>query len=164
MTGWKKICCAVDFSEISRLALERAAALAQDAEAALTVVHVHAPSAVTATDVLVAIPDVEQREADRIGRELSAWRADAERLCGHTVKAVVLSGDPGTEVPRWAAENDIDLVVVGTHGRTGLRRMVLGSVAERIVRTGPCAVLTVRPGSVHARSDSSREEIAPIRR
>ena len=53
-------------------------------------------------------------------------------------------GKPDTEIMRYAAERDIDLIVMGTHGRTGLAHALMGSVAERVVRRAPCPVLTVR--------------------
>lgn len=73
-----------------------------------------------------------------------------------TVEAVrieVVAGDPASEILRRARTHGIDLVVVGTHGRTGLKHLVLGSVAERVVRQAPCPVLVVRskePGAIEA--------------
>jgi nucleotide-binding universal stress UspA family protein len=57
----------------------------------------------------------------------------------------VVTGTPFVEIIRYARENDIDLVVIGTHGRSGLVHVLMGSVAERVVRKSPCPVLTVRP-------------------
>jgi nucleotide-binding universal stress UspA family protein len=56
----------------------------------------------------------------------------------------LVTGDPASEIPRVAKEEKVDLIVMGTHGRTGLLRMLMGSVAELVVRRAPCAVLTVR--------------------
>ena len=58
-------------------------------------------------------------------------------------------GPPFLEIVRYAKENDIDLIIMGTHGRSGLAHMLLGSVAEKVVRKAPCAVLTVRPSDHH---------------
>jgi universal stress protein A len=60
------------------------------------------------------------------------------------VEHVVLKGTPYEEISRFAEENKIDLIVIGTHGRTGLDRMLFGSTAEQVVRYAPCPVLTVR--------------------
>jgi nucleotide-binding universal stress UspA family protein len=64
---------------------------------------------------------------------------------GMTITRTVLTGTPFLEVIRYARENEIDLIVIGTHGRSGLVHVLMGSVAERIVRKAPCPVLTVRP-------------------
>ncbi len=82
-------------------------------------------------------------EAD-LGRELEGWRGEAERLAGRAVQTIVRTGAPAAEIVRFAAERKADLVVVGTRGRTGLERAVLGSVAEAVVRHAPCAVLVAR--------------------
>ena len=60
------------------------------------------------------------------------------------VSHVFLEGDPATEIARFAADANIDLIVMGTHGRTGLERMLLGSVAEQTLRSAPCSVLVVK--------------------
>ncbi|MBA3314183.1 MAG: universal stress protein [Planctomycetota bacterium] len=64
---------------------------------------------------------------------------------GRIVNRVVLHGPTADEVVRYAKDSEADLIVIGTHGRTGLAHVLLGSVAEKIVRKSPCAVLTVRP-------------------
>ena len=64
---------------------------------------------------------------------------------GEVVRSVI-QGTPFVEIVRYAKSEGIDLIVVGSHGRTGLSHMLLGSVAERVVRKAPCPVLTVRPG------------------
>ncbi len=56
-----------------------------------------------------------------------------------------MAGDPATEIIRFVQRGAFDLVVMGTHGRTGLRRLVIGSVAEKVIRHAPCSVLVVRP-------------------
>ena len=58
---------------------------------------------------------------------------------------IVRTGTPFVEIVRHAKENDVDLIVMGTHGRTGLVHALIGSVAEKVVRKAPCPVLTVRP-------------------
>lgn len=82
----------------------------------------------------------------------SPGELDVTRLLAHTretllpgVPTIIAStaGDPAEEIVRYAAEHGIDLVVLGTHGRTGVSRVLLGSVAERVLRTAPCPVLVV---------------------
>jgi nucleotide-binding universal stress UspA family protein len=164
MKGWSKICCAIDFSESSRLALEQAAELAGASGAELTLAHVHVPPSHAATEVLVGAPEAATVAAHELERLLSMWRADAERLTGRAVRVALLSGDPADQLVKLARETRSDLLVVGTHGRRGLRRLVLGSVAERVVRTAPCPVLAVRPteGRV-SEEEALREEIAQYR-
>ena len=148
MSSWNRICCAVDFAEPSRLALVEAADAAKRSGGELTVVHAFSPpyAALAAMD---AIPPagasvIEELRANLAG-QLEALRAEAERITGAPVRARLLEGDPGHEVPRFARETGQELLVVATHGRKGFKRMMLGSVAERIVREAPCSVLVVRP-------------------
>ncbi len=144
MIEWKRICCATDFSEPSRIAMLEAAELARRFEGELELVHVHVPPPAMGTEVLatpIALPESAPAES---AEALATWRDEAERLLGRTVRARLLAGEPASEILRHAREREIDLVVVGTHGRRGLRRLVLGSVAERIVREAPCAVVVGR--------------------
>lgn len=145
MDAWKKIACAVDFSNPSRDAMEQAAALAKEHGASLVLVNVFQPPPVVTTDMLVdpssGVFEASAREVEGL---LAAWKADAERLSGGQVFVRRLSGDPAGEIVKLAGEQRLDLVVVGTHGRRGLAHLLLGSVAERVVREAPCAVLVVR--------------------
>lgn len=142
MLEWGRLCCATDFSEPARLALLKAAELARRLDCRLEVVHVHTPPPV-APDVLAPPEDLETAVLDDLETTMSMWRSEAERLIGRAVGSTVLVGDAAGEIVRFARGHAMDLVVVGTHGRRGLRRLVLGSVAERVVREAPCAVLVV---------------------
>jgi nucleotide-binding universal stress UspA family protein len=141
VTGWNRICCAVDFSEHSRVAMRRAAELARRLGSALTLVHVFSPPA-------GAEPFITRRHgvlaAASLARNLSEWTVVAADLAGAPVRAEVLSGPAGGEIVRFAGEHDFDVLVMGTAGRTGLKRVLLGSVAEEVVRHAPCPVLVVR--------------------
>lgn len=139
------ILCAVDFSPASELALELAADLARRHRCQLTVAHVHEPPATSATDLLVALPDAFEQAARETERELDRCRLRAEQLADRPARAALLHGAPAEALVRWAREHPCDVVVLATHGRTGLRRAVLGSVAEKVVRTAPCSVLVARP-------------------
>jgi universal stress protein A len=70
---------------------------------------------------------------------------DPKWLTGRTVIQAVVEGSPKVEIIRYARKQEIDLIVLSTHGRTGLAHIIIGSVAESVVRTAPCPVLTVRP-------------------
>ena len=75
--------------------------------------------------------------------DFSAGRAALARAAGVSCRTKFVDGNPATEIVGYAHENDADVLVVGTHGRTGLARAMLGSVAEKIIRHARCAVLTV---------------------
>jgi nucleotide-binding universal stress UspA family protein len=135
----------VDLSEPSREALDEAADLARRTGAELDLVFVVVPPPQLATDMLVAPAGAAQAVAEEEARTLARWRADAEARVDHPVSThQPLASDPAAEIVRHAREHHADLVVVGTHGRTGLRRAVMGSVAERVVRSAPCPVLVAR--------------------
>jgi nucleotide-binding universal stress UspA family protein len=152
MITWKRICVAVDFSEPSRRALRVAAELAAKLDAVLTVVHVHDVPSVAGTDVPAVPPSprsaTARAEATRL---LADARADAEAIAPGRVTSELLEGDPAWEVVKLAADRGDDVIVVGTHGRTGVRRLMVGSVAERVVREATVPVLAVRePGAPDA--------------
>jgi nucleotide-binding universal stress UspA family protein len=155
MLEWKKICCAVDFADPSRVAMGQAADLAKRFEADLTLVHVLVPPPPAASDVLVSSRGLASVKAQGDEEMLARWRADAERRAGRPVRSRVLSGDPVAEIVRHAREERCNLLVIGTHGRTGIPRLVLGSVAERVARQSPCPVLLV-----HNHSVLEKEEVA----
>jgi nucleotide-binding universal stress UspA family protein len=162
MIEWKRICCAVDFEAPSRVAMERAAELAGRFEGELTLVHVLVRPPPAASDVLVSSRGAVAEENEEREERLPTWRADAERRAGRPVHARLLSGDPAVEIVRHAREERFDLVVVGTHGRTGIPHLVLGSVAERVARQCPCPVLVVHDHGVIEQEELA-EEAAPYR-
>ena len=132
----RKILYSTDFSPYSNQAYFHAVALAENHGASLTVLYVY-PGVVEAAE---AERDEEQ---DR-----RYWRSQLEQIRPANpaipVSHVFLEGDPGGEIARYAADANIDLIVMGTHGRTGLERMLLGSVAEQTLRAAPCSVLVVK--------------------
>ena len=143
MSGWKRICCPVDFSETSRVALETSAGLAKREGAELALVYVlEMPAAVAEFPMLPA--EFLEQTTREVEKKLERWRSEAEGLRGGPVRAEVVSGSPAGEIVRHARAGGFDLLVVGTHGRTGIRHLVLGSVAERVIREAHCAVLVVR--------------------
>ncbi len=148
MASWRKILCGVDFGEASRLALEEAADLARRFGAELVLAHAFEPPPPMAADALVASPDLVEQTRAELRRKLDGWAAEAGRRAGRPVRSHLASGEPARELVRLAREEGADLVVVGTHGRKGLKHLVLGSVAEKVVRAAPGPVLVVRePGA-----------------
>jgi nucleotide-binding universal stress UspA family protein len=144
---WKRICCPIDFSDASRAAMEVAADLARRFGAEMVLLHAYPIPGYTFPDgSVVASPKMMQDLAEQAERHLGEWRAEAERIAGTPrVSAEKAVGEPAAEIVSWAGKNGIDLLVLGTHGRTGIEHALMGSIAERVVRRAHCPVLTVRP-------------------
>lgn len=146
MPAIRTILLATDFSDASEAALSYAKTLADAFKASLHVLHVLEDLAAHAwtTEVYVAaLPGVHE-EMERQARErLEALLAPDERA-RYQAALVLRSGSPFVEVVRYAREEHVDLIVLGTHGRGAIAHMLLGSVAERVVRKAHCPVLTVR--------------------
>jgi nucleotide-binding universal stress UspA family protein len=144
---WKRICCPIDFSDASRVAMEVAADLARRHGADLVLLHAYPIPGYTFPDgSVVASPKMMQELAEGAERHLEEWRGEAEALVGAprvTTEKVI--GEPAAEIVAAASEQGYDLLVLGTHGRSGLEHALMGSVAERVVRKARCPVLTVRP-------------------
>jgi nucleotide-binding universal stress UspA family protein len=129
-----------DFSDHSAAALELAAAVARDYGARLTILHVKSVPAVPA-GVMTPEPVETPEEAAETRRRLDAVHPADPKVA---VEHVMLVGDESTEIVQLAKDEAFDLIVMGTHGRTGVRHMLMGSVAERVMRQAPCPVLTVK--------------------
>jgi nucleotide-binding universal stress UspA family protein len=116
-----------------------AASLARDTGATLVIVHVEEPpAAYGGGELYYGMPEPDNTELLRM---LYAVRpADPAVLYEHRL----VSGDPAAEIVRLAETEGADMIVMGTHGRTGLRRLLMGSVAEAVVRRAACPVLTVK--------------------
>ncbi|MFW5876014.1 MAG: universal stress protein [Myxococcota bacterium] len=143
-TTVSRILSPVDFSETSDHALEYAIELARGLGAELHLLHVYQLPMYSMPDgALLAGPDVATRIMDTARESLDAL---AQRLAdrGVTIERHLTEGVPHQEIERVAKDIGADMVVMGTHGRTGLGHLLLGSVAERVVRTVPAPVLTVR--------------------
>lgn len=142
---WKRICCPIDFSDASRAAMEIAADLAKRGGGELVLLHSYPIPGYTFPDgSVVASPRMMQELAEGAQRHLDEWQRDAEAL-GARVTTEKAIGEPSAEIVHYADEHAIDIVVLGTHGRTGLEHALMGSIAERVVRKAHCPVLTVRP-------------------
>ena len=144
---WKKICCPVDFSDASRAAMEVAADLSRRTGASLTLLHAYPVPGFTFPDgSVVASARMMQELAEQAAKHLKDWAKDAEGLGAVGVDNVTSVGEPAVEILRRVKEHGVDLLVLGTHGRSGLEHALLGSVTERVVRKARCHVLTVHPG------------------
>src|SRR5262249_50246999 len=128
-----------DFSERSAHAFRLACRLARDHGAGVLVLHVMEPPASRAEEVARRPPDGYR---DQLWNEsLLPVRSP---LPGVEVEHLLEEGDPAKEILRVAGEVACDLIVMGTHGRGGLRRLLMGSVAEQVLRRAPCPVVTVK--------------------
>jgi nucleotide-binding universal stress UspA family protein len=145
---WKRICCPIDFSDASRAAMEVAADLARRCGAQLVLLHAYPIPGYTFPDgSVVASPRMMQELAEQAERHLEDWRHDAENILGGPVQGEKAVGEPAAEIVSFAKGRAVDLLVLGTHGRTGIEHALMGSIAERVVRRAHCPVLTVRPSA-----------------
>lgn len=148
MKAIRKILVPSDFSEPSRAALDYAAELAAPLGASIDVLHVWEPPTFIPPVSLpeAGVADVSLIELFRKNAEnaLVQFVQEAKKrgLALHASFAEV--GPPGHTIAEFARKREYDLIVMGTHGRTGLSRVFMGSVAERVVRHASCPVLTVR--------------------
>lgn len=150
----KHILYATDFSSYSNQAYFHAVALAQSHGACLTVLHVYSPTHGT--------PEIEGKGANR-----QYWRDQLQQIRpvdgSIKVQHVMLEGDPAAQIVRFARESAVDVIAMGTHGRTGLERLLLGSVAEKVLREAPCSVLVVKlPKPVPAPSKAPAEPASSL--
>jgi nucleotide-binding universal stress UspA family protein len=139
-----KILCAVDFSECSKAALHAAADLAKEHGATLTLVHVTVPPDHLYNGGIFNMADAAGAIDAAAGSALIPWRQDAETRGAPRVDVLTLMGAAWEAIVRLARTSEADLIVVGTHGRAGLNRALIGSVSERVVRHASCSVLVVR--------------------
>ena len=137
-----------DFSQGARAAMDHAISLARDYKAKLILLYViqdisiaewYIPSSISAADL---VDDMQKSAA----AEMDKWAREVMGQIGH-VEQLVVRGVPFVEIIRTAKDKGADLIVIGTHGRTGIDHMLFGSTAEKVVRKAHCPVLTVRmPG------------------
>jgi nucleotide-binding universal stress UspA family protein len=142
----KRILLATDFSAYSATATQYACELVTKFSAELHLLHaleVHlSPTPGFAMGLTLPQYLHESRAA---AEQALASVLDPQWAADHKVVHAVVEGSPKVEIVRYARSQDIDLIVLATHGRTGLTHVLMGSVAESVVRTAPCPVLTVRP-------------------
>lgn len=144
----KKILCPVDFSTNDEAALATATSLARDTGATVLILHVEEPPlAYGAGHMYYGDPDPTR---DDLRAMLEAVKLGDPAV---SYEHRLITGDPATAIVREAEAENVDFVVMSTHGRTGFGRLLMGSVAEAVVRRAKCPVLTVKqPQSEPARS------------
>jgi nucleotide-binding universal stress UspA family protein len=135
-----------DFSEGSEEAFATALVLARDSGARVTLLHVHPlPPTMVLPDVLVPISPGLMRSVEHSVELALEQLCDRARARGVVCNWATAIGSATAEICSTAPALEVDLVVIGAHGKGGLGHAILGSVAEKVVRKAPCAVLTVRP-------------------
>jgi nucleotide-binding universal stress UspA family protein len=147
MIALKKILVATDFSEPSDAALAYGRELARTFGASLTVVHVvdNILTRAYGTEGVVLVDPELQREIETSAqRQVDSLLFDEDRQALGAVGLVITSTSPSAAIVTYAHDASVDLIVMGTHGRGAIAQLLMGSVAERVVRIAPCPVLTVR--------------------
>jgi nucleotide-binding universal stress UspA family protein len=135
----KKILVPIDFSETSLEAIKKAIEIAED-PSSVTVVHVMIPLDLVSPGVLFGGLTDEKRTDHVI--KLAKEEFTKRQIEGVTFETLI--GDPGIKIADYAKEKGMDLIVIPSHGYTGLTRLALGSVAERVLRHAPCPTLVLR--------------------
>jgi nucleotide-binding universal stress UspA family protein len=147
MIALTNILVATDFSEPSDTALVYGRALAHHFRAVLHVVHVvgnMANAIYGAEAYLVSVPELSQQIVDAARKELDDLIIDSEERPLTIRRVLITSNVPALAIVAYAKQERIGLIVTGTHGRGAVAHALIGSVAERVLRTAPCPVLTVR--------------------
>jgi len=142
----RKILVPTDFSESALKALHYAISFAAEFDAELLILHVVEPVAVGYGSDLFPVPmaEVFEEMSTHARTEIAKLAALAHEK-GVKARDLVIQGRPSSEVLRVAGEEEIDLIVLGTHGKGLLDKAIFGSTTERVVRRAPCPVLTCRP-------------------
>ena len=140
----KKILVPVDFSPFAIKAVRYAARFAEQFRATLALVHVVEP--VHYPESVIIPPEMEEHNRERLKLARASLTAFAKKQvpAGLAAETAVRLGHPVSQITAAAKELDVDLIVIATHGHTGLKHLLLGSTAERVVRLAPCPVLVVR--------------------
>jgi nucleotide-binding universal stress UspA family protein len=145
MKPFKRILVATDLTPASRSAVDEALALAKENGAELMIAHVcETPNITQAAAIAPNVYDEWNRNLKEGAQERLEPFLEEARKEGVHAGALVLFGTPYEAIVEAAQANNADLVVLGTHGRKGVSRFFLGSVASRVISTSPCPVMTVR--------------------
>ncbi len=141
----QRILCAIDFSDCSQEALRVAVDLARKEDGEIRLVNAFHIPTFAYGEGAYGLPEMQQRMRRQAEEGLIEWARDAKTMgAARVAPPLAIEGIAWDAICRLAADERSDLIVMGTHGRTGLRHALLGSVAERVVRHAPCPVLVVR--------------------
>jgi nucleotide-binding universal stress UspA family protein len=147
MISLKHVLVATDFGEAADAALAYGRELARTFGARLDVLHV-AENVLTrgfgAEGYVASYPELQQEVEEAARRQLNSMVSAEDRSTLGARAIILTSNSPAYTIAAYANEENVDLIVMGTHGRGAMAHLLMGSVAERVVRTAPCPVLTVR--------------------
>ena len=152
MSDYQRVLLATDFSDCSQRARDVACQLADKFDAKLHVIHVIHKMAVEVPDFgmglafpgyLENIPETKKKLSDK-AQEMLAKEIAENWKESHQATFSIRFGVPDEEIVDYASQNNIDMIVIGTHGRSGLPHLLLGSVAERVIHRASCPVVTVK--------------------
>ena len=154
MLPFKKILYPTDFSEPSYEALKAASELALHFSSELCIVHVVSPATAPPADPsgssFLVLQEMEKAAKEALN-EIVKKRMPKEL----SVRPIVVVGGAAEEIIQMSKKERVDLIVIATHGQTGWRHLVFGSVAEKVVRLAPCPVLTIRAPHVNGHKERS---------
>jgi nucleotide-binding universal stress UspA family protein len=145
MIDIKRIIVPIDFSEYSKKALRYAVEFARRFHAEIVLVYVVEPLVYPADFSIgqIAVPSMEQDFLQH-GKEQLAHLVETVVADAVAARSIVRSGKPFVEIIRLAREEEADLIIIATHGHTGIEHALFGSTAEKVVRKAPCPVLSIR--------------------
>jgi len=140
----KKILVPIDFSDYSKKALQYASSLAKQFNAHLSLIYVIEPVIYPADFSMgqVALPSIDVEMNTRAKEELE--NLAQKEISGLVFKTIIKTGKPFMEIIETAVEEDIDLIIIASHGHTGVEHLLFGSTADKVIRKAPCPVLTLR--------------------
>jgi nucleotide-binding universal stress UspA family protein len=147
--NWKRILCPVDLTQTCSDCVRIASALARECQAELVFLYVAVPELPASSGA--AIPEVNQA----IEQERQILKQVQPAVPGVLHRHELVRGQPATAIVNYATQNQIDLVVMPTHGRSGISRLLLGSVTEEVLRHAPCPVLAIRATAPHPQPENA---------
>lgn len=147
MISIKKILVPTDFSETSRYAMQYAIEFAKSFNAELELVHVIFDESQIVAFYLpqVTFQNLDQELEESAKKQMEQFLASFPELKDISYTVKMLKGTAFLEIINEAKESNVDLIIIGTHGRSGLEHVLFGSTAEKVVRKAPCPVFTVKP-------------------
>jgi nucleotide-binding universal stress UspA family protein len=144
----------IDFSTNNDKSLALATSLARDSGAKLFIVHVAEPPMVYVGNSYYGVPNPQAEDVSKMLKEFVPPASDV------AYEHKLLTGTPADEIVSFAEQTQADFIVMGTHGRSGLFRVLMGSVAEAVVRKAPCPVLTVKQPVANAEEEPEADRVA----
>jgi nucleotide-binding universal stress UspA family protein len=144
-TTINKVLVPIDFSDYSKSALRYAVNFAKSFNAEIILIYVVEPVIYPPDFSMgqIAMPSINTEWDDRAKEELQKL-AKSEIVASENVKTIIKTGKPFVEIIETAKEENVDLIIIATHGRSGVEHILFGSTAEKVVRKAPCPVLTLR--------------------